>query len=76
MKIAVMAVNEAKSIKPRRAQNRTLTHTAITGVCVLLQIRSMYSEKGNIRSTHKLDKLEESNLETRQIESLLELGDN
>jgi hypothetical protein len=39
LKIAVIAVNEAKSIKPSKAQKRTLTHTDITGVFVLLQIR-------------------------------------
>jgi len=71
-----MAVKEAKSIKPRQAQKRTLTHTAIMGVFVLLQIRCMYFEKGSISSTYKLDELEESNLEIQQIESLLELGDS
>jgi hypothetical protein len=32
LKMALMAVNEAKSINPSKAQKRTLTHTAMTGV--------------------------------------------
>ena len=76
MKIAEMAVNEAKSINPRQAQNTTLTHTAITGVFVLLQIRSMYLEKGSISSRHKIDESEERNLEIRQTGSLPGLEDN
>jgi len=39
LKIAEIAVKEAKSIKPSKAQKSTLTHTEITGVFVLLQIR-------------------------------------
>ena len=48
MKIAEMAVKEARSINPRQQQKKTLTQTAITGVLVLGQILAIYFENGNI----------------------------
>jgi hypothetical protein len=48
LKIAEMAVKEARSIKPRQQQKKTLTQTAITGVLVLGQILAIYFENGNI----------------------------
>ena len=35
LKIAEMAVYDARSIKPRQAQKKALTHTEMIGVCVL-----------------------------------------
>lgn len=54
LKIAVMAVNEPRSINPRQAQKRTFTQTEITGVLVTCQILCIYFENGNISSTINL----------------------
>jgi hypothetical protein len=48
LKIAEMAVKEARSINPRQQQKNTFTQTAMTGVFVLGQIRAIYFENGNI----------------------------
>jgi hypothetical protein len=50
LKMAVIAVNEARSINPSKAQKMTLTQTAMTGVRVFFQMRDIYLENGNISS--------------------------
>jgi len=50
LKIADMAVYEAKSINPKQAQKKALIHTEIIGVPVYGEILCMYFEKGSISS--------------------------
>jgi hypothetical protein len=50
LKIAEIAVYDARSINPRQAQKKALTHTEMIGVCVLELILYMYFENGSISS--------------------------
>lgn len=58
--MAAMAVYEAKSMRPNKAQNSTFTQTEIIGVPVNGEILCIYFEKGNISS--------DVNFKTSQVE--------